>query len=265
MDGMLSYIFRNQWLVFIVTSLLLLVAAEWGFRAGRQLFSNHDESRKSQIGAIQGAVLGLLALLLGFTFSMAVGRYESRRELVLQEANSIGTTYLRASLLPEVQKRAVEKLLARYVDVRLDFFKAGNDAAKILAAENEVASLQRSLWANAVAASKEAPNPITVSFITSLNETIDLDASRMNAHRSRVPAAVWLLVLVVAGAGCFASGYSAGACGVRTGFSNVMLPLLIAVVITIISDFDRPRQGLISVSQQPLVDLKASLTLPTAP
>jgi hypothetical protein len=101
MDEFLSYIFRNQWVVFIVPALLLIGGAEFGFRLGLHLYASQDEARKAQIGGIQGAVLGLLALLLGFTFAMAVNRYEARREFVVEQANAIGTTFLRASLLPE--------------------------------------------------------------------------------------------------------------------------------------------------------------------
>ena len=264
MDQILASIFRNQWLVVLIVGLLLLVFAEVGFRSGLRLFVAKDEARKGQIGGIQGAVLGMLALLLGFTFSMAVSRYENRRDLVLQEANSIGTTYLRASFLPDAHKTAVEAKLRRYVDVRLDFYSAGIDATKITAAETETATLQRELWAHTVAVAKEAPTPITATFINTLNDTIDLDATRLNALRARVPVAVWMLVLVVAAASCYASGYSAGASGARTSFSNVMLPLLIAVVVTLISDFDRPRQGMVGISQQPLLDLKASFSAPVA-
>ena len=259
MDEIIVAIFRSQWLVLSIVGLLLLALAEVGFRAGLRLFVRKDEPRKGQIGTVQGAVLGLLALLLGFTFSMAVARYEIRRDLVLQEANAIGTTYLRASLLPEAHAKAAEDLLRRYTDVRLSFYSAGSDSTKIAAAENETAKLQRELWAQTVAAGKEAPSAITATFINALNETIDLDATRLHALRSRVPGAVWLLLLIVAGAGCYASGYGSGASGERTGFSAAMLPLLIAVVITIIADFDRPRHGLISISQQPLLDLKQSL------
>lgn len=259
MDEILSSIFRNQWLVIGIVGLLLLGCTEIGFRAGLRLHVAKDEPRKGQIGGIQGAVLGMLALLLGFTFSMAVARYENRRDLVLQEANSIGTTYLRASLLPEPHRKAVEEKLRRYVEVRLEFYNAGIDAARINAAENEAASLQRELWSHAVASAKEAPTPITAAFINTLNDTIDLDATRLNALRARVPSAVWMLVLVVAGMGCYTSGYSAGASGARTSFSNALLPLLVAVVITLISDLDRPRQGLVGISQQPLIDLKESL------
>jgi hypothetical protein len=256
----LAAVFRNQWLVLTIVGLLLLGFAELGFRRGLRLFVTQDERRKAQIGGVQGAILGMLGLILGFTFAMAVARYESRRDLVLQEANSIGTTYLRASLLPEAHKIPVEATLGRYVDARLAFYQSGTDRALLASAESQTAALQRELWAHAVAASREAPTPITATFIVSLNETIDLDATRLNALRSHVPGAVWILVLVVAAASCYASGYNAGASGARTSFSNAMLPLLIAVVITLISDFDRPRQGLVGISQQPLLDFKASLS-----
>jgi len=190
MDEIIVAIFRSQWLVLSIVGLLLLALAEVGFRAGLRLFVRKDEPRKGQIGTVQGAVLGLLALLLGFTFSMAVARYEIRRDLVLQEANAIGTTYLRASLLPEAHAKAAEDLLRRYTDVRLSFYSAGSDSTKIAAAENETAKLQRELWAQTVAAGKEAPSAITATFINALNETIDLDATRLHALRSRVPGAV---------------------------------------------------------------------------
>jgi hypothetical protein len=211
---------------------------------------------------VQAAVLGMLALLMGFTFSMAVTRYETRRDLVLQEANSIGTTFLRAALLPEAHKTAVEDILRHYVEARLEFYNAGHDQARIADAEKQTAKLQGDLWSHAAASGKEAPTVMTATFITALNDTIDLDATRWNALHSHVPGAVWILVLVVAGAGCFASAYGSGASGERSHFANIMLPLLIAVVITIISDLDRPRHGFIGISQQPLLDLKASLSSP---
>ncbi len=260
MDKLLASIFANQWLVILIVGLLLLGLAELGFRAGLRLHRTRDEARKGQIGGVQGAVLGMLGLLLGFTFAMAVGRYETRRSLVLEEANALGTTYLRASFLPATHQAGVEDLLRRYVDVRLAFYEAGADLAKRNAAESEAVMMQRELWALTVIASKEAPSPLTATFVTALNETIDLDATRLNALRSRVPGAVWMLVLVLAGAGCYASGYGAGASGVRIGFANILLPLLIAVVITLISDLDRPHHGLIGISQQPLIDLKASFS-----
>ena len=168
LDEILPSIFRNQWLILIVVGILLLALGEVGFRSGLRLFVAKDEPRKGQIVGIQGAVLGMLALLLGFTFSMAVGRYETRRDLVLKEANAIGTTYLRASFLPETHAKAVEDLLRRY-NARLSFDDAGSNHSKIAAAEDEAARLQRELWKHTVAASKEAPSPMTDSFTNSIS------------------------------------------------------------------------------------------------
>ena len=258
-DQILFRIFVNQWLVIGIVSLLLLASTEIGFWLGRRLYLKQDEPRKGQISGIRGAMLGLLALLLGFTFAMAASRYEMRRSLVLQEANAIGTTYLRASFLPEAHRQDVQDLLRRYVDARIEFYEVMADKSGQQAEEEATSRIQRELWSHAVAAGKEAPTPIVATFVTSLNETIDLDAARLNALRTHVPGAVWLLVLMVAACGCCVSGYGAGASGARNGFTNVALPLLIAVAITLMADLDRPRGGIIGISQQPLYDLKQTL------
>ena len=238
--------------------MLLLALGEVGFRSGLRLFVAKDEPRKGQIGGIQGAVLGMLALLLGFTFSIAVGRYETRRDLVVKEANAIGTTYLRASFLPEAHAKAVEDLLRRYTDARLSFDSAGSNHSKIAAAEDEAARLQRELWQHTVAAEG-----------STLADDCDIHQRAQRNDRPRCHS------LERAARAC-------ARCGVvasrdrgrhrlfrerlrrrrqrgRTGFSAMTLPLLIAVVITLIADFDRPRQGLIAISEQPLLDLKQSL------
>lgn len=260
-DNALAAIFANQWLVFLLVGLLLLGLAEIGYRGGLRLHRAHDEPRKAQILCIQGAVLGMLGLLLGFTFAMAVERYDTRRALVLSEANALGTTYLRAALLPEPQQGAIKSLLREYVDVRIAFHEAGADLEKRRTVEIQTARLQSALWAQTVEVSK-LPTPITATFINSLNESIDLDTTQLHAIRSGVPGAVWLLLLSVAGTGCFASGYGAGASGVRSCFPNILLPALITVVITLISDLNRPYKGLIGLDRRPLLDLKASLSAP---
>jgi hypothetical protein len=267
MDEILPSIFSDQWRVIIIASAVLLLAAEVGFRLGLGLYRSKDEARKGQIGGVQSAVLGVLGLLLGFTFAMEVNLYQNRRDLILQEANSIGTTFLRASLLPETHRASVQDLLRRYVNLRLEFYKAGADVAQQNDAEQSAAEIQRELWAHTVEAARESPTPTVATFINSLNETIDFDATRLNALRTRVPAPVWLLVLGVAIGGCCATGYAAGSSGARSSFSDVVLPLLIAVVITLIADIGRPRSGLIRINQQPMLDLQTNLSreLPLEP
>jgi len=261
-DDFLRLVFANQWLVITLISLLLLAFSEVGFRMGLRIFRVKDEPRKSQISGVQSAVLALLGLLLAFTFSMSAGRFEKRRELAVAEANAIGTTFLRASFLPAENQAAVENMLRRYVDVRIDCDNAAtNEARASMGAE--MGRIQRELWSQAVAAGKQFPTPITTSFVNSLNETIDLDAARINALRARVPGPVWLLLLIVAFAGCYACGYGTGATGARSTIANILLPLLIAVVITLIADLDRPHHGLIGTSQESLIDLKASISKTT--
>jgi hypothetical protein len=139
---------------------------------------------------------------------MALGRYDSRRNLVLQEANAIGTTYLRASFLPARHKNAVEDLLRHYVDARIPLYDRNTSPTKLKSLEEQSSNLQHELWEHLIAAAKESPSPVTATFIGSLNETIDLDAARLHALRSHVPGAAWLLVLFVAGVGCYMTGCS---------------------------------------------------------
>lgn len=258
-EDLLSRIFANQWVVFLLTAALLLALAEAGFRLGLRLHAAKDQARKGPIGGIQGAVLGLLGLLLAFTFSMAVERYNTRRALVLLEANSVGTTYLRASLLPDAHQAPVKDLLRRYVDVRLKYQPLMDDPVKRAEALRLSADIQAELWKHATEAAREAPNPITATFIETLNDTIDADSKRITAGRADIPGGVWLLLIVVAGFSCITTGYGVGAEGARAALGSVFLPLLITVVIVLIFDLSHPRQGLIGVSQQPLVDLQQSI------
>ena len=258
-NNLIVRIFGNELAVFLLIIVLMLAFAEIGFRLGLRLHATNDAARKGQIGGIQGAVLGLLGLLLGFTFAMAVQRYDTRRGLVVQEANALGTTYLRASLLPDAHQAPVKDLLRRYVDLRLKYWPLVDDPAKFAEGTRLVGDIQAELWKHATEAAKEAPNDITATFIESLNETIDTDAERIAAMRAGIPGGVWLLLVMVAAFGCVTTSYGAGAEGARSKLGSVFLPLLIAVVIVLIFDISHPRVGLIQIGQQPLVDLQQSI------
>jgi hypothetical protein len=258
-EQILNRIFFNQWSVLIIVSALLLLLAEIGYRFGRVSRRRNPEVAEGHGGAIQGAVLGLLGLLLGFTFAMAVGRYDARRTLVTEEANSIGTTWLRADFLPPAQGTEVRKLLLRYTELRLEGYKYALGSPEMAVVRSEIAGILQSLWSLGHSGATAQPSPLTAGFITSLNETIDLDATRLAATRNHVPGAVWLLLLVVAGCGAWASGFVSGSGGLRSVFSQWIFPLLIGVVVTLISDIDRPRMGMIGISQEPMIELLESL------
>lgn len=257
-DKVLRAIFFNQWAVALVVSALLLLAAEVGHRLGLRTLRRRASTDEGRGAVIEGGLLGLLGLLLGFTFAMAAGRYDTRRGLVLDEANAIGTTYLRASFLPAPHDGEMRALLRRYVDARLELYDAGEDEERRAAAERSAAVIHGQLWALAVEVAKSNPTPLVVTVVSALNETIDLDAKRLQALRDRVPGVVWLLVLAVATCACCVSGFGNGLGGVRRTFGNFVFPLLIAVVITLIADLGRPHGGLIRMGAEPLLDLRES-------
>lgn len=255
-------VFDSTWVAFAVPALVLLAFAEVGFRFGLHAFERHDEARKSTIGGIQGAILGLLGLLLGFTFALATSRFEMRRDLVVQQANAIGTSYLRASLLPEAHVAPVQDLLRGYVGVLVAYYPLFDDAKARVEGLAKVADAERRLWEHAVAAAREAPTPIVATFVVAINETFDIMSERLAIGAARIPGSVWALLLIVAALGCVTSSYAAGSAGVRSSFSSLILPVLIAVVIMMIFDISHPRLGFIRVSQQSMLDLQKSIARP---
>jgi hypothetical protein len=259
MDDLLSRVFDHQGTFAVFVTLLLLILPEVGYRVGLRLYAAGDEARKSQLGALQGALLGMLGLLLGFTFSMAVERYDQRRQLVVIEANAIGTAWLRAGLLPGEHPQPVKDLLRDYVDVRLRAPQALRDPALLNEGLRRSAEIQATLWRHAEASAKEEPNDITATFIESMNSVIDTHAERLAASRRRIPTGVWLILVLVAAVGCWTSAYASGSQGVRSGFTSALLPLLIAVLILLIFDLTNERHGIIGVSQQPLIDLQSAI------
>jgi hypothetical protein len=208
-------------------------------------------------------MLALFGLLLAFTFSMAVSRYDLRKQLVVEESTSIGTTYLRAQLLPEPYRSEISRLLRQYVDIRLEFFAVGADLERVAQVGDETEKLQDELWAQAIAAGAVDHHAITTGlFLQSLNETIDLPAKRLAALQNRIPEIVIFLLFFggVLAVGVVGYGYGLGTR--RSVFLLSALSVLIAVVVLVIIDLDRPRRGLITVSQQSMQDLRESLHRP---
>jgi hypothetical protein len=251
----------SLWLIASVMLILLVLVTEAGYRAGGKVRSRLEETARSQVGVISGALLGLLALLLGFTFAMAQSRYALRQELVVEEANDIGTTYLRSRMLPEPNKTEIASLLRSYVEARLDFFRAGVDEEQLKEAQNKAIQLQNQLWSNATSAVQKDDRMATTGlFIQSLNNVIDTQAKRLAAMDNHVPESVLLLLFIVALMAMLGVGYGTGLSAHRNLFSTTMMSLLFMLVITVIIDLDRPRRGWIRVSQNSMIRLQESLS-----
>lgn len=259
LDTALGLLFRYHALTLVLVAALLIFVADLGHRAGWRVHLKHDEPRRTVAVGVVSSVLGLLALVLAFTFTMAVERYGVRRDQVVGEANAIGTTWLRTDFAPAPHGARMRDALGRYADARLAFYAAGRDTGKQMAAQQLAGELQRELWAEMTAAVKEQPTPPVAALAVALNQVIDFDALRLHALREHVPGGVWLMVLIVAVFAFWVSGYYAGANGGRSSVTHLVLPVLIAAVIALTSDLDDSRGGLIGISQKPLIEVKAMM------
>ena len=242
--------------IFLVGLAAVLVAGEIGWQLGMRAEGRGGEN----IATLEAAVLGLLALIIGFTFAMALTRFEARRDAVVNEANAIGTTALRARLLPEPQRAETLKLLREYVQIRLDIVKSELSLAEHPTVIDRSNALQELLWqqAKAVAAKDNAVVP-TGLFIQTLNEMIDSQGRRLAALRNRIPNSVQLSLFAIAAVASAFAGYASGLETRRTRLPVYLLGLGVCAVLVLILDLDRPTAGFIKVSQQPMLDTAASM------
>jgi len=241
--------------------LAIVIFNEIGFRAGRFIQGRTGSEVKTLTGSIQGSILGLLALLLGFTFSMSMQRYDNRSMALIDEANTIGTAILRVELLPQEYKKQANELFKEYVDLRvaigqLDLTKRAqrNDY------NNKIANLQRQLWSLAIAATNVDPRPVTTgAFVKSLNDVIDSQGKRNALLQMHVPEVVLILLFIVFISSGGIMGYSAGLSGKRMIVPIVLVSLLITLIVFIIIDLDRPKRGLIQVDQTVMIEVSESI------
>ena len=246
--------------IVVLFAIVSLALYEIGFRVGRWWQARTPGEQEGPTGVLVGSILGLLAFLLAITMGMASDRFDTRRGLVLEEANTIGTTYLRAGYLTEPASSEIRTLLREYVPLRI----APSDRATFAANVSRSAEVLNELWVIAEdVARSPAANDVTALFIESLNETIDLHETRLIAGvYARVPETVlWLLVGgTVLSLGMV--GFSAGTTGQRSVLTAVVLVLAFGAVLALVIDLDRPQDGFITVSQVPLIQLTEKLGPP---
>ena len=242
----------------LVLFALLVLAHEVGFRVARRRGARANEGERSETSTLQGGMLGLLGLLLAFTFAMASQRFDVRKQLVLDEANAIGTAYLRATAVPGGEE--VGELLRRYVDVRLEG-AASRNPEDFRRAVGESERLHDAMWSRVAALARANPDPLRTLLLVAVNEVIDLHEKRLTAMRNHVPTIILVLLLVVSVLTMASLGHAAGASGGRGGMLSTALTfaMLVTVVIMVVVDLDRPERGLIRVSQQSLQTLRDGL------
>lgn len=235
--------------IFIASVAALLAASEIGHFFGSRAYG------EANVTTLEASVLGLLALMLSFTFAMALTRYDERRDAVLNEANAIGTAALRAGLLPAPHGVQSLKLFRDYVKVRLDITTRVPTQAELEAAIARSNELQQALWLQARAAlAKDNAMAPTGLYIQALNETFDDQNKRLTAFRTRVPTIVLVALYGVAGVAIAFAAYASGLERRRWRLPVYVMALLVAAVILLIQDVDRPSAGFVGVSQRPMID-----------
>ncbi len=249
----------NELALGLAALAVFLGVIEVGFRLGRRYERRSDDAARAHVSALQAAMLGLLALLLGFTFAMAISRFDTRRSLVLDEANAIGTTYLRAQLLPAESAREIDELLRSYVAARLRAYDAGIEGPRLEEAEAAASGIQDRLWAITVALAREDAHSVVLGwFVQSLNEVIDLQERHRTSLENHVPEIVFHLLFAVSVAALGFVAYGSGLTGQRRFVSTGIVAVLIVLVLVTILDVDRPRRGLIEVGYESMLRLEAA-------
>lgn len=250
------------WVLFVGTIVLVMVSIEAGYLLGSVAHRRSPEETESPVSAMTGAVLGLTAFILAFTFGIVTDRYDARKGLVRDEANAIGTAVLRADFLPEQDQLEAKALFREYVDLRVDFTQAGSiEAEHIKIINSETQRIQDRLWEMAVANARRNMNSDVVAlYIDSLNEVIDIHALRVAVGvQARVPGAIWLVLYIITILGMMGVGYQTGIAGSKRSMARPILALSFALVFMLICALDRPNTSFIKVTQEPLIDLRNSM------
>ena len=243
---------------FFLAFSLAVGAGYWvGLLAKRRDAEALQQSRAAPGATAIGGMLALIGFILAFSFGMAGAQYEKRRHLVIQDANAIGTAFLRADLLPEPHASQSRRLIGDYVAQRHRVEETAAGRRNRLAREEAV---HARLWAEASAAANKQPSPLAAAYIQSLNQVIDLHTERVQTIRwLRIPDLVFAILATLSILALFVIGYHLALNVGSFFFPSMLLVVTYAVVFNLVIDLDRPRGGFFQVSQQPMIDASESI------
>lgn len=253
--------FLPIWALFLTTVIGLMIVMEAGYRLGSISHRRSEDEKESPVSAISASTLGLLAFMLALTFGIVTERFDARKTLVREEANAIGTTYLRTDFLPEPERSESRKLLREYLDSRLQATLKG-DLSKFREVTTQARQFQRKLWDMAVAnARKDMNSDIGALYVESLNEVINIHALRVSVSvQARIPGVIWMVLYVLVLFGMISIGYQTGIAGSRRSLAALVLAVSFALVLSMVIMLDRPLgEGSVKVSQQPLINARAAM------
>jgi hypothetical protein len=244
---------KSPFFVLLISFVVLWLSARIGAEFRKQ--QHLEDDLRHDLDLIVGATLTLLGLIIGFTFSMAVSRYDQRKNYEEAEANAIGTEYLRADLLPDAEQAKVRALLMDYLDQRVLFYQT-NDGERLQQINRATAQLQAELWSAVLAAAR--PTPLLALAVSGMNDVLNSQGYTQAAWWNRIPVAAWVLMITIAVFANAMFGY--GARRRKAGVLHMLvLPLVLSIAFFLIADIDSPRRGVIRVNPQNLISLAHSL------
>ena len=242
-------------LFFLISFFVLWLSAQIGASLRKRRALREDE--REDFGVVQTATLTLLGLIIGFSFSMAVTRYDLRKTYEEAEANAIGTEYVRAGLLPEADAAAVRVQLTKYLALRISFYRT-RDEQELRQINTDTAQLQTKMWSAVQAVAAARPTPVTALAVAGMNDVLNSQGYTQAAWWNRIPPAAWSLLVAIAICCNVLVGY--GLRGAKASVSLLLvLPLVVSISFFLISDIDSPRRGLIHVAPPNLLSLAQSL------
>ena len=243
--------------LMLFTVIIVLLSIECGHRLARFRPIRDQKTHEVPVGTMVGAVLGLLAFMLAFTFGFASSRFEDKKMVLIEESNAIGTAYLRAATMPEPITGETRNILREYVDVRLEY-ALGKKTDEAITRSQQLHDL---LWLQSLAAAKNNNSPVGALFIQSINDVIDLHTKRLGVGlRNRVPDVIWVVLYSLIIVSMLGIGYQCGLMGGRRSLASLPLVFAFSAVLLLIIDLDRPGEGLLEINQQSMIDLKKSVS-----
>jgi len=237
---------------FTMALLALWASAQLGAR-----FARNIEDVREDFNTILGATLTLLGLVVGFTFSMAVGRYDQRKNLEEEEANAIGTEYVRTDFLPASESENVRRLLRQYLDQRIAYYET-RDRETLRQIDIATAQLQNKLWASVKGTALANPTPVTALTVSGMNDVLNSQGYSQAGWSNRIPRAAWTLLVLISICSNVMVGLSMRSARSRR-LLTIVLPLIVSVSLLLIADIDSPRRGLIYVEPVNLISLAQAL------
>ena len=244
--------------LFSVLSALAMWMSAWTGTWFHKRSGPTTEGEQQDLGIVVGAILTLLGLLIGFSFSMAISRYDQRKDYEEEEANAIGTEYVRTDFLPAPSSTAVRQLLVKYLDQRILSYET-RDASELAKIDAEAARLQNEMWSEVKTGAAAQPTPVAALVVSGMNDVLNRQGYTQAAWWNQIPSAAWALMILIALFANFLLGFS------LHKFSDAMfwiVPIAVAISFMLIADIDSPRRGLIRVVPQNLVSLAQSLKAP---